>query len=731
MTGPLGWIPFAQRDLLMQAAHADALARMPSYFSLASAGDDKGDVVLLTDFWKHPEVKSSVGFEFPGIHQLTGSCFPAGTPVRMADWSEKSVEDVVVGDTVVTHTGASRQVVDSMTRKYTGDMVTVRLSGWAFPLEMTADHKVAVWREQSRWTRGNGHLAWVAAEDLKEGDRLLVGLPGNTGESPEVLDVASYLGDRAMRLDDLMESGEAPVSNVGMAAYQCKKSGADWKGRVKLVRSQYGNSLPEKVEVNAAFGRLMGLYLAEGGCHEGRVTFTLNANEVGLQQEVVGLLRDIFGAEAEVVIGESRPNVAHVRCSNTSLAAFLKAFCPGNVYTKRVPAALMRSPLEVRKAVLGGWLDGDGYSAFKETPGKADSIRVQGVTVSADLARDMTALALSCGLRASCTGRKARKQSKAAFDVYIGGPKALAFVSPEVRSVAEERGASSREGDGNRTPFGYMRRVVKVSRRAVVNLPVYDFEVEEDHSFVAGGVVVHNCVGAGGGNCVFTLACVEVVRLQDPEQALVPFWLYPYGRSRYRGGMRGRGEGSLGSTFADAIREDGVVPATDPGLPPFSQREGLVWGESAELQWSDGESADANVVARAKRFVVKSTAPCRDHTQVRAAIQNYFPCTAACSLFVSPGGARVTDGVCLGRLDSRGGHQTSILGWMKHPRLGDLYLYANQWGFVYPQCPTGAPRIAAWITAADMDRECSEGEVYAFSQFNGFPGQPKLLNHYI
>lgn len=240
-----------------------------------------------------------------------------------------------------------------------------------------------------------------------------------------------------------------------------------------------------------------------------------------------------------------------------------------------------------------------------------------------------------------------------------------------------------------------------------------------------------SCVGAGGGNVVFTLAAVEVVRLGDPEQALVPFWLYTYGRSRFRAGMRGRGEGSMGSSFAEAIREDGIVPATDPGLPPFNQREGLVWGESAELQWSDGESADANVVARAKRFVVKSTAPCRDHTQVRAAIQNYFPCTNACSYYASPNGARVQDGVCLGRLDSRGGHQTGFLGWKKHPTLGDLYLYANQWGFVYPQCPTGAPRIACWLLANEVDRICSEGEVYAFSQFQGFPGQPKLLSHYI
>lgn len=37
-----------------------------------------GDKVFLTDLWKHPFVVQALGYEYPGIHQLTGSCVGAG-----------------------------------------------------------------------------------------------------------------------------------------------------------------------------------------------------------------------------------------------------------------------------------------------------------------------------------------------------------------------------------------------------------------------------------------------------------------------------------------------------------------------------------------------------------------------------------------------------------------------------------------------------------------------------
>src|SRR5437870_12885287 len=108
-----------------------------------------------------------------------------------------------------------------------------------------------------------------------------------------------------------------------------------------------------------------------------------------------------------------------------------------------------------------------------------------------------------------------------------------------------------------------------------------------------------SCVGNGGGNTVFSLAAVEVVRLGDPEQALIPFWPLPYGRSRALAGMHGRGEGSMGSSFAQAMRDDGIVEASLNGLPAFKDDDGIYYTAGIEMTWSDGDRVPAALLTLA------------------------------------------------------------------------------------------------------------------------------------
>lgn len=73
----LGWISPKDRTPAQNAAHARALVSFPRFAvpgHVAPAGPVK---VMLTDFWKRPEVVADIGFEFTGFHQLTGSCVGA------------------------------------------------------------------------------------------------------------------------------------------------------------------------------------------------------------------------------------------------------------------------------------------------------------------------------------------------------------------------------------------------------------------------------------------------------------------------------------------------------------------------------------------------------------------------------------------------------------------------------------------------------------------------------
>ena len=235
-----------------------------------------------------------------------------------------------------------------------------------------------------------------------------------------------------------------------------------------------------------------------------------------------------------------------------------------------------------------------------------------------------------------------------------------------------------------------------------------------------------SCVGAGGGNVLFTVMAVEVIRKGDPEEICVPFWLLPYGRSRFYLGERTPGEGSTGATFAKAAREDGVLPATLAGLPAFENNDGLQWGAGVERSWSDGDAQQTMaLLPESRKHPVRTTAECRSADDVREAIRNYYPCTIASSW---GGGMQCrTEGdppVLVNKRQGQWNHQMSVQAWWDHPSLGEIFWVQNQWGLeTHGRDPAGGPGGGFWVKKADVDWICRNGEVFAFSQFDGFPAQ--------
>lgn len=235
-----------------------------------------------------------------------------------------------------------------------------------------------------------------------------------------------------------------------------------------------------------------------------------------------------------------------------------------------------------------------------------------------------------------------------------------------------------------------------------------------------------SCVGAGGGNALVTLNAWEVVKKGDPELIVLPWWLYNYGQSRKRGGMRGRGEGSFGSTFAESVRLDGVVNALYPGLPKFRNEDGVVIGQSVEMEWSDGNHPDDALIAEAKVHPVQTTAKMRSADDVRESIRNGYPVTIACSGYVNSPRVKGSgdNAVLYGIIDASGGHQTTLQGWWEHPEFGEQYLYVNQWPKgVYPTDPAGGPPCSCWVSKKTVEWIVAQGEAFSLSGYEGYPAQ--------
>ena len=72
-----------------------------------------------------------------------GGCIPANTLIKMKDGRNKTIENIVVGDNVMTHVGTSERVLETFSKKHIDDVVTFNDK-----ITLTLNHEVLVLHKQ-------------------------------------------------------------------------------------------------------------------------------------------------------------------------------------------------------------------------------------------------------------------------------------------------------------------------------------------------------------------------------------------------------------------------------------------------------------------------------------------------------------------------------------------------------------------------------------------------------
>jgi hypothetical protein len=431
-----------------------------------------------------------------------GYCVPAGTLIRMADGSERRIEDVKVRDEVVTAEGNVRRVTQTMVRRVREPLLTPVMWGH-YHLRATAEHPILTKR------------GYVKLCDLQPGD--WVAFPKYAAKSASLLQTGDFLYDRnfvrqSRRVYRCQVEEVAAEYAVGLP------------GRTKAVIRT--SVLPDVIRLTHGFGRLAGLFLAEGHTDAGKIAWSFNIKEKDtLAAEVAGLIRSEMGAEPKVVV---RPNnVVQVTVYGVRWAKMFESLFGHGAGFKRVHPALTAGPLDFLHGMLTGWMDGDrqvGNSA---------------VTVSRELALNMFDVANVHGcLPVLATHQKGKVgrdgvQRQHAWKVGWGGKETAGLV-----------GRASYRATQDDTHM--WRKVCEIVEEAFEG-DVFNLEVEGDHSYVAEGVGVHNCWGHS------TTGCVQAVRAVN-GQPYVPLSAYMVCAII----KRGRNEGGWCGLSAQFLREHGV-----------------------------------------------------------------------------------------------------------------------------------------------------------------------------
>lgn len=432
-----------------------------------------------------------------------GSCFPAGTPILMADFTERPIELVAPGNMVRTHKGGKGRVTEVFRREHKGLAYKVKVQGWGYPLTCTGEHPIGVVRFDS--------VEWVNAEDLKPGDFVLMPAKQHFEDGPPArIQVLDYLEDKVF---------------VDQEA-----------GTVRLEQAQRGHSIPLQIEVTENFARLVGLFLAEGSFRKSHgkpdgLHWTFARHERSYQDYVKKTVESIFHTEAEVKDPRKRPSVSDVRVDNATLARFFYNLCGEWALCKRLDSVFYRSPRRVRLALLRGWLEGDGSQKPVQTKYKDGrpypTAHSTGVTSSEELHRGLFRLALLSGLKPSGTIRKKASHQNAEGRNLAFYSKNILPIFPEARGTIEGAGINMTGRTWYKDhDLGFLCRVKSVEI-VEVDCQVYNLEVESEHTYVANGVAVHNCAGNATADSVEILNSITGL----PKVQLSRLFVYTLARN--------------------------------------------------------------------------------------------------------------------------------------------------------------------------------------------------------
>lgn len=383
---------------------------------------------------------------------VIGECVPhCWTPHQEVFTSSgfKRIDNIREGDLVLTHNNRFKQVTDIYTRDFDGDVLNFDINKIsALPIQCTSEHPLYILTE-------NGP-DWIRAKDVNVGDYISVGIDKT---EKDLIDID--ITDVVPEYFDLQHEND------------------------KFSNKEY---IKDIIPIDEDFMRLIGYYYAEGytsiTTRKGRVSFAFHINESKYHEDVINIIRDKFGVSPCITRYESR-NTAIIHINSKIIAHFFNNLFGTGCRDKKIPFWLRLLPINKQRQFIIGLFRGDGnlYTNIKSN----STAQIQ--LAHRELVHLTWQMLLRIGVVASFNIFNRKRYGtywKCSFNAnnYAELATNIYEVEIEKRSPAHKR---YKEVDGQ-----LYFRIQSISEEEYSGC-VWNLEVEDDHSYVVGGIVGHNC----------------------------------------------------------------------------------------------------------------------------------------------------------------------------------------------------------------------------------------------
>lgn len=394
-------------------------------------------------------------------------CFTAGHRITTKA-GFKNIEEISQGDQVLTHNGQYKNVYNIQKRLYSGNLYDFELTGFPFEhIECTEEHPILVAKRHLKNEKNKKFtVEWVPASDLTPKDYVTVPI------------------DREV---ELLSSKVFTVTKKNTEA-------------------------TVEVPMNREFFRLIGYYLAEGSCEDrGYLRFSFSTKEREYVEDVKALVKDLFKIDKYNELTYKDRNGLELVFSSVVLARIFKEFGTSS-NSKHLPFWIQKAPFELQSELVKGYYRGDGnYYKAQTSSGLKEIFRIS--TVSKTLAIQIRDLLFRGNIVASLNLRNRDHEGRQnIYNVVIGGE----YLKPFAHIVGHESIPNEINGHKRATPYFIDEKyayfpIKKILSSQVSDIEVYNFSVDDDESYVVGGVGVHNCTAPVYSSNSLHSAVVEVI----------------------------------------------------------------------------------------------------------------------------------------------------------------------------------------------------------------------------
>ena len=379
-------------------------------------------------------------------------CLIPGNQIQL-NISLKSIEDVKIGDKVLTHEGNFEPITEVISSNYKGSVLTIK--NRFGEITLTPDHECLAikWPRTDHFRRIRNKKTvqpnWYHAADLEEQDIILY---------PKIKE----------------------ISDISSLSTNIQKKKFDYRSI----------SIPESISLNDDFLRLSGYYLSEGNTRIRKsgaaVVFTFGKKDQDLVTDAKRITEEIFHISPTIKHRDNK-NVIEFYINNVHVARFFDSLYGSSAKTKNIPNYILFLPPQKQKGLIFGLWKGDGFF-------NSDKPRAGYSTISKTLVNQLKILLIRQDIIPSIYIEEEKIVKNVhhhqSYRIHIGDRRSLMKLA-EILKIRfnPEKPFTKRAWDDEDYIYVPISKINKTSYKG----SVYDLKVRNAHTFVTESMTVHNC----------------------------------------------------------------------------------------------------------------------------------------------------------------------------------------------------------------------------------------------